>query len=349
MNGLVSIITPCYNGAGYIGRLLDSVLMQDYPNIEMFVVDDGSTDDSYIVVNSYISKFKSKGFSLQCIRQNNSGQAAALQKALLQVSGEFLIWPDSDDFYSSINSISEFVKRFSVLPTEYGIVRCFVNYVSEKDHKFLYLRKFKDNKEKQFEEFFLGKESIAVAGLYMVRMSSFDKANPERKLYVKEHPQNWQMLLPVLYSSKISTIEKPLYTVVIRDNSHSRAKQTFERSLKILEGYLNILVNTIDQIKMSKYEKEKYILMIKKYIYLERVNCTLFYYKKNNIYSMCHEYKAIGGTLSLGKRVKITALLIHPVLLKILMFFLNVKRIKWNCDLFSDLVYKFSKQSKNGY
>ena len=100
---------------------------------------------------------------------------------------------------------------------------------------------------------------------------------------------------------------------------------------------------------MSKYEKEKYILMIKKYIYLERVNCTLFYYKKNNIYSMCHEYKAIGGTLSLGKRVKITALLIHPVLLKILMFFLNVKRIKWNFDLFSDLVYKFSKQSKNGY
>ena len=42
IKGLVSIITPCYNGETHIFRLLDSVLSQDYPKIEMFVVDDGS-------------------------------------------------------------------------------------------------------------------------------------------------------------------------------------------------------------------------------------------------------------------------------------------------------------------
>lgn len=45
---LVSILTPCYNGARVIRRLLDSVLQQDYPYVEMIIVDDGSIDDSKI-------------------------------------------------------------------------------------------------------------------------------------------------------------------------------------------------------------------------------------------------------------------------------------------------------------
>lgn len=44
--GLVSVITPCYNTGEIIHRLLDSILKQDYPSVEMLVVDDGSTDNS---------------------------------------------------------------------------------------------------------------------------------------------------------------------------------------------------------------------------------------------------------------------------------------------------------------
>lgn len=54
---LVSILTPCYNGARVIHRLLDSVLQQDYPYVEMIIVDDGSIDDSKNIINSYQDKF----------------------------------------------------------------------------------------------------------------------------------------------------------------------------------------------------------------------------------------------------------------------------------------------------
>ena len=54
---LVSLITPMYNTDKYIHRLLDSVLSQNYPSIEMIVIDDGSTDNSSIIVKSYIHLF----------------------------------------------------------------------------------------------------------------------------------------------------------------------------------------------------------------------------------------------------------------------------------------------------
>ena len=53
--GLVSILTPCYNTGSIVHRLLDSILAQDYPSIEMFAINDGSTDNTEVVIKSYIS------------------------------------------------------------------------------------------------------------------------------------------------------------------------------------------------------------------------------------------------------------------------------------------------------
>ena len=62
--GLVSLLTPCYNAGHLIHRLLDSVLNQTYPFIEMIVIDDGSTDNSEQVIRSYISRFEERGYIL---------------------------------------------------------------------------------------------------------------------------------------------------------------------------------------------------------------------------------------------------------------------------------------------
>ena len=50
---LLSIISPCYNGEQYLGRFLDSVLCQDYPRIEFILINDGSTDATQRVVDTY--------------------------------------------------------------------------------------------------------------------------------------------------------------------------------------------------------------------------------------------------------------------------------------------------------
>ena len=78
--GLVSVLTPCYNTGRYVHRLLDSVLTQTYPFIEMVIIDDGSTDDSSAVIQSYIPKFKAKGYELRYYYQKNSGQSVAIER-----------------------------------------------------------------------------------------------------------------------------------------------------------------------------------------------------------------------------------------------------------------------------
>lgn len=247
--GLVSILTPCYNGAKLIHRLLDSVLSQDYPTIEMIVVDDGSKDKTRAVIESYIIKFKQKGYSLIYLYQDNAGQAAAINKALPLVKGEYLVWPDADDFYSCENAISEMVMAFGNLDDSYAVVRCSQNFVDEKTFQLVYEQKYNVKKEFIFEEYFTSKESIAVAGSHMVRMKCFDEVNPSRHIFDKRHAQNFQMFLPLSYSYKIFTIEKKLYTIVQRFNSHSRCCESYEKHVDDSEGFQEILDNTFMSIK----------------------------------------------------------------------------------------------------
>ena len=112
--------------------------------------------------------------------------------------------------------------------------------------------KFNINQEHIFEEYFTGKESIAMAGLCMVRMSMFDKVNPERKIYDKRQPQNFQMILPLAYSYKMFTIDKVLFARLIRSNSHSRHIASYEQHKKDFEGYKDILYHTLDKMEDMK-------------------------------------------------------------------------------------------------
>ena len=71
IKGLVSIVTPCYNTGAILHRLFDSILSQDYPSIEMYAINDGSSDNTEDVIKSYIPKFETKGYKLECINQPN--------------------------------------------------------------------------------------------------------------------------------------------------------------------------------------------------------------------------------------------------------------------------------------
>lgn len=94
--GLVSVIIPAYNRAGFIAAALDSVLAQTYRPIECLVVDDGSTDDTGRAVAEWGRKLDAQ-FSLRCFRQENRGAAAARNRGLRESRGEFINFLDSDD------------------------------------------------------------------------------------------------------------------------------------------------------------------------------------------------------------------------------------------------------------
>ncbi len=88
----ISIVTPSYNQANFIRATIDSVLSQDYPNFEYFVVDGGSTDGTLEILKSY-------GKKLNWVSQKDRGQADAINKGLRKAKGEVLAYLNSDDIY----------------------------------------------------------------------------------------------------------------------------------------------------------------------------------------------------------------------------------------------------------
>jgi glycosyltransferase involved in cell wall biosynthesis len=91
---LVSVIIPAYNAEAFLGETLDSVLAQSYPNLEIIVVDDGSTDATPRLLDSH-------GDRVRVLRQANAGQAAARNYGAREAHGELLAFLDSDDLWDT--------------------------------------------------------------------------------------------------------------------------------------------------------------------------------------------------------------------------------------------------------
>ncbi len=91
---LISVIVPVYNTAQFLGECIDSVLKQTYKKFEIICVDDGSTDNSYSILEYYQKKDK----RVKCFRQSNAGQSAARNFGLSVAQGDYVCFLDSDDY-----------------------------------------------------------------------------------------------------------------------------------------------------------------------------------------------------------------------------------------------------------
>ena len=91
MKQLVSILIPCYNSVKWLNATIGSVLTQTWPNKEIIIVDDGSTDHSLQILKQYESPI------VKVISQENKGGSAARNKALEYAQGDYIQWLDADD------------------------------------------------------------------------------------------------------------------------------------------------------------------------------------------------------------------------------------------------------------
>jgi glycosyltransferase involved in cell wall biosynthesis len=87
---LVSVVIPVFNGAATIAEAIESCLGQNYPKIEIVVVDDGSTDATAEVLRRF-------GSAIRVVSQANKGLAAARNAGMREARGEFIAWLDADD------------------------------------------------------------------------------------------------------------------------------------------------------------------------------------------------------------------------------------------------------------
>jgi glycosyltransferase involved in cell wall biosynthesis len=120
---LVSIITPSFNQARYIEATIQSVLTQDYPNIEYLIVDGGSTDETVEIIKKHAGRIA------WWVSEQDKGQTDAINKGFARAKGQILAWLNSDDTYEP-GAISAAVKYLQEHP-EVGMVYGDCNFINE--------------------------------------------------------------------------------------------------------------------------------------------------------------------------------------------------------------------------
>lgn len=112
----ISIVTPSYNQGYFIQDTIESVLSQDYPNLEYHIQDGGSSDNTLSILNSY---------SKECLAFNSEkdyGQADAINKGFSRLSGEIMAWLNSDDLLlpGTLHFIADFFQKNPHIDVVYG-------------------------------------------------------------------------------------------------------------------------------------------------------------------------------------------------------------------------------------
>ncbi|WP_461537923.1 glycosyltransferase family 2 protein [Spongorhabdus nitratireducens] len=164
---LVSVIVTCYNHDQYIEDAIQSVLGQTYENIELIVVNDGSTDKSEEILNRLSAQHNFK-----VIHQYNKGLSEATNTGLKEANGKFIALLDSDDIFLP-DKIS---KQVRFMCRNQDIAICGGNMLIINDKKELASpRRFSKFRTLDFDDVFMDKKDIIPASSAMIRKDVTDK------------------------------------------------------------------------------------------------------------------------------------------------------------------------------
>lgn len=262
-NGMVSIISPCFNGASYISRFLDSVLQQDYPSIQLIVINDGSTDNTLEIMEDYRRRFEEKGIEYQIVSKENTGISDSLNHAFALCKGKYLMWPDSDDEMLK-NHVSVKVQYFEDHPSV-DLVISQGYMVDEFSQKVIgSLQRVQSDPDNLFMDLLFEKNVYFAPIGYMVRFCAFLELFPSKKILEHKSGQNWQILLPFARNKKYGYIDEHLFNYYIRDNSHSRREKTYADIILKYHNHEDLLRNTIMSMNLPD-ETELLTLLDLKY------------------------------------------------------------------------------------
>ena len=246
VKGRVSIVTPVYNGEAFLSGFLESIRAQTYRNLELILVDDGSSDQTVMVARHWKERLEKEGISMRIVEAPHRNASSAMGYGLPFVSGEYLCWPDSDDVLKN-DSIAERVLFLKENP-QYKCVRSLAWYFDPKTGNRLPADEQQGDLRKQnlFWDV-LESRTYVCCGCYMLKSEDFFAIYPKGKIPVYNVGQNFQMLLPFLYHHLCPTLEKELYGVAVRKGSHSRQPLTDEQTIKKYREY-EYLVDDIAKI-----------------------------------------------------------------------------------------------------
>jgi GT2 family glycosyltransferase len=221
----VSVVTPSFNQAPFLEETIQSVLSQDYPNIEYIIMDGGSTDGSVDIVKRYASRLS------YWVSEPDGGQPDALRKGFARASGEVLAWLNSDDVYFP-GAVSLAVAAFRDSPSV-GVVSGGCRIMTSTGNRLRdiparhvsLLDQLWGNDIRQPSTFFLRTAYSAVGGLDETFHYSMD----------------YDLWLKLLTITELRTVPELLASFRLHGSSKTVAQQSFFflEDLRAVEHYLN--------------------------------------------------------------------------------------------------------------
>jgi len=135
----VSVVIPCYNAAPFLRETLESVLAQTHPPLEVVVVDDGSTDDSSRIAESF-------GPPVRVIRQQNQGESVARNRGIAAARGEWVALLDADDVWEP----RKLEMQITALSDAHNVVCCYTDSYNFNEHERLSIERPADHAKADF-------------------------------------------------------------------------------------------------------------------------------------------------------------------------------------------------------
>ena len=214
----VSVIIPVFNTSKFLKKCVNSVLKQTYKNLEVFLIDDGSTDNSGILCDDFAKTDK----RVVTIHKQNGGLSPARNVGLGIATGEFIAFVDSDDF---IEPTMIEVLLNNIIKAGSDISICSFAMETETGKPYADTPPLKNETYSKFEALALLNETrqdrFTVAWNKLYKKELFDGLRyPENKI----HEDQWTIHKLFFKTSKVSAIEDVLYHYVVHEGSIMQAK-----------------------------------------------------------------------------------------------------------------------------
>lgn len=247
-NELISVIVPIYNIESYIEKCIESIVNQDYRNIEIILVDDGSTDTSGMICDKY-EKIDSR---IKVLHKKNGGLSDARNFGMKNANGKYLIFIDGDDYVKE-NFISRLYHNLCFYKADISV--CAFSYIFEDGRVEKY-----NVKEKDKIRVFNPKQALEC----MLDSNFSFKQCAWNKLYKKELFQNTQYPFGMLYedlgttyklivdSKKIVYDSTSLYYYVQRNTSITKTYRYNEKEKNRI-----LMVNEMTEFIDDKFKNIK--------------------------------------------------------------------------------------------
>lgn len=251
---MISVIIPVYNVEEYIKECLDSLLMETYKDLQILIVDDGSTDRTMDIVKDYEDKFE----DFTILYQKNQGVSVARNTAFDYIKGEYTIYIDPDDFLES-DMLENMYNRAEKVNVDIVISEYYV-YYDEKDSR-NYIEKYRVDPRKIYNNY----EVMNLMLNYELQgqlWNKFFRTELLKQIKFKFEPHRYiQDAFPVfkaIHSSKgIAFIDKPLYYY------RQRATSTVhKKNAKLAEDYYFAMSSIINYIEDKNIKVDKKSLNI---------------------------------------------------------------------------------------